>query len=297
MSKLSTINYQSKIPRVLFIVGPTASGKSSLAIRVARELGGEIICADSQTLRRHLNIGTAKPSVQEQTEIPHHMLDVIEPYERFSVAQFKKQAESIIKDCQKRSVLPIVVGGTGLYIDSLYYDYSLPLTKSSERVELEKLSVEQLQAIITQKGYEMPENAANSRHLVGVIARKGQSPQDRKLRKGSVIVGLTRDDESLKKRIAQRIDGMLQAGLIDEISAVSAKFGQPPSKLDAICYPIFYRYISGEIDLIKAKDLFARADWQYARRQRAWFKRNPNIEWFTDEETAYRSLEKQLATA
>ena len=114
------------VPRTLYVVGPTASGKTALAIRLAKLLNGEIVCADSQTVRLEMNIGTAKPEPAEMDGIPHHCLDLVEPYEEFSLFQYQKLASEAIKDVQARGKLPIVVGGTGLYIDALYFDFELP---------------------------------------------------------------------------------------------------------------------------------------------------------------------------
>ncbi len=265
--------------RVLFIVGPTASGKSSLAMDVARDLNGEIVAADSQTVRRRLNIGTAKPTSNDTAEIPHYMLDIIEPYDRYSVAQFQEAARKHIESIQAKGKLPIVVGGTGLYVDSLFYDYALDDSDAERRKELEQKTVEELQKIIIDKKYPMPENKQNPRHLVGIIARAGVVNDNKDPVEGSCIVGIDRDDADLKQRIHDRVDSMLEDGLLDEVQGMLDDFGQPPEKLDAIAYPIFSKYLNGELTLDQAKHKFEQADWQYVRRQRAWFKRNEHIHW------------------
>lgn len=284
--------------KILFVVGPTASGKSALAMELARKFNGEIICADSQTLRRSLDIGTAKPSQQDQLLIKHHLLDIIEPYERFSVSQFKELAETAISDIRIRGKLPIVVGGTGLYINALFFDYHFCVDRSIYDVEmkqkLESMSVEELQEIIEREGYPMPENLYNPRHLIGVILREGQVHSNDKSIPGALIYGLMPKDEVLKQRIAERVDVMFNRGLVEEVKAVIEKYGNPPQKLDAICYPIIKKYLDGEINLDQTKEMFKKADWQYARKQKSWFKRNKNIQWFQDDKSAFEYIKDEI---
>jgi tRNA dimethylallyltransferase len=281
---------------ILFVVGPTASGKSGLAMELARRLNGEIICADSQTLRKRLDIGTAKPSLLDQQEINHHLLDVIEPYERFSVAMFKELAEKAIDDIRSKGKLPIIVGGTGLYIDALFYDFNVTAdSKNSEyKNELEKMSVLELQKIIVDKNYPMPKNENNPRHLVGVILREGQVNENTKPISGSIIIGLMPEDTELKSRIKDRVDSMFSVGLVKEVVGIINEFGEPPEKLDAIGYPIVARLINNEIDLGTAKELFVQAHWQYARRQKSWFKRNKNIVWFKEVNKAFEYILNEI---
>lgn len=263
---------------IVFIVGTTASGKSDAAMKLAERLPIEIVCADSQTVRKELNIGTAKPSIEEQQAVPHHGLDLIEPYERFSVSAFKIYAESAIKDIISRGNIPVVVGGSGLYIDALYYDY--PLQDEQADDDLEEKSVAELQEIINGQGYPMPENNTNPRHLIGVIRRKGVVHDSTTPREGAIITGMRRSEEKLKQRIQTRVSTMVEHGLVSEVVQIISKHGPPPEKFDAIAYPLVTKYLDGEIDMEDLQQQFARADWQYARRQNAWFKRNKNIAWF-----------------
>lgn len=283
--QISNIKYQIS---VVFIVGPTASGKSALAMELARRLNGEIVCADSQTIRRGLDIGTAKPSVEDQNEIKHHMIDIVGPYESFSVNQFKKMALDTIEDIRFRGKIPIVVGGTGLYVDALYFDFDVDeLTDSSDyKNELEQLTVLELQEIITKNNYPMPTNSQNPRHLIGVILRAGKVYENKRPIKGALIYGLMPDDETLKQRINDRVDLMFEHGFVDEVRELIKNYGRPYKKMDAIGYPICMSYLDGEITLDEAKEKFKSRDWQYARRQKSWFKRNPNIKWFQDADSA-----------
>jgi tRNA dimethylallyltransferase len=269
---------------LIFVVGPTASGKSGLAMELAEKLNGEIICADSQTLRKSLDIGTAKPSKLDQQKIKHHLLDVIEPYERYSVAQFKKLAKEAISDIQGRGKLPIIVGGTGLYINALYFDFDVneDSSNSKYKTELEQKSVKELQEIIRESEFVMPENMNNPRHLIGVILREGQVRKDIVPVPNALIYGLMPEDEVLKNRISERVIQMFDNGLIEEVRGLILQYGEPPEKLDAIGYPITARLINGEINEMEARNLFVQAHWQYARRQKSWFKRNKNIKWFQE---------------
>ena len=270
---------------ILFIVGPTASGKSSLAMELARQLGGEIVCADSQTIRRDLDIGTAKPDKSDQTEIRHHMLDIIEPYDNYSVNQFKTDAVRAIGGIQTRNKMPIIVGGTGLYINSLFFDYNVEQSSPANvkyKQKLESMSVDELQKIITEKHYKMPKNKENPRHLIGVIVREGKSNTNTEPIMGARIFGLLPDDETLKNRISERVENMFDDGFVDEVRLLIEKYGRPKAKMDAIGYPIVMRYIDGEISLSQAKQLFETAHWQYVRRQKSWFKTNPHITWLNN---------------
>lgn len=270
----------------IFIVGSTASGKSELAMRLAETLDGELICADSQTVRRGLNIGTAKPSAEDRLRIPHHLLDIIDPYERFSVADFQRLARKARADITGRGKIPIIVGGTGLYIDALYYNYSIKPRDMELRQELEVKSVPQLQQIITDNSWEMPSNASNPRHLIGAIMRGGNNPADLQPSKGACIYGIAHDDEVLKSRIATRAEQMFAGGLVQEVQKLVRDFGRPPHRMDAIGYPIMLRYMDGDIDAEETMRLLARGDWQYARKQKAWFARNQNIVWL-EQSSAY----------
>jgi tRNA dimethylallyltransferase len=279
---------------VLFLVGPTASGKTNLAISLAKMLDGEIVCADSQTLRKDLNIGTAKPTIDEMYGVVHHMIDVIEPYERFSVNQFKSMATEKIRDIQKRGKIPIIVGGSGLYIDALFFDFDLDeQTDNLEyKKKLEALSTRELQEMIIARKYPMPENKENPRHLIGMLLRGGLVNENKRPIDGAVIYGLMPDDETLKSRINLRVEKMFEDGFIDEVKDIVSKYGQPPEKLDAIGYPIGAKYITDELTLERAKENFKSEHWQYARRQRSWFKRNPYIQWFSSGEEAMNTIKK-----
>ena len=296
MMKSSKSHTTHQTPTV-FIVGPTASGKSHAGLVLAQEFNGAIICADSQTVRRKLDIGTAKPSKADQKLIPHYILDAIEPFERYSVAQFKKDAEDALEEINQTAKTAFVVGGTGLYVDALYYEYELDTPQNiALKNKYETYSIKQLQTIIKERGYKLPQNENNPRHLIGLLMREGVSPHNRKPRENSYIYGILPTDAVLRKRINNRIDDMFAHGIIEEVQRITEIYGQAPKNLDAIGYPLIQRYLLGDMTLEETKEKFKRAHWQYARRQKTWFRRNKSIQWFSSAEALVVAARIQLAS-
>lgn len=292
-----SIKSQPSAPKVLFIVGPTASGKSAVGLQVAQRLNGEIVCADSQTIRRKLSIGTAKPNSTERKKVPHHLIDIIEPYDTFNVAQFQLLAKKVIADVQSRGKVPIIVGGTGLYVDALFYDYTIGEHISTKHQDkLDDYTVESLQKMVTEAGYAMPVNSQNKRHLIGVLRRGGKTPEDKRPIPGAYIYGLKLADDELKKRIGFRVDAMFSEGFIDEVKEVIEIYGEPPQQFDAIGYTIAAEVLKGSMSEEEAKQQIVRATWQYARRQKSWFKRNLCIQWFETPDTATEYICKDMAS-
>ncbi|HET9850251.1 MAG TPA: tRNA (adenosine(37)-N6)-dimethylallyltransferase MiaA [Candidatus Saccharimonadales bacterium] len=284
-------------PKLVVIVGPTASGKSQLAMRLAKVFDGEIIAADSRTTYKGMDLGTAKPTRADQKSIKHWGLDLIKPGEQYSAASFKKYAEQVIDDIWARGKLPILVGGTGLYVDGILFDYqfSQPAQKGL-RQELEAMDILQLQKIIRQRKYAMPENSQNKRYLMRTIEREGRNGTRRqKPPAGIVLIGLLPSDSELKKRIAARADKMFAGGVSDEYKKLINIYGrQGVLNTGVIVYRICDQLERAEIDENQARDLFTTADWQYARRQKTWFKRNKFIQWFNNQTAAYTSVSKKL---
>ena len=273
---------QNKPPKPLVaIVGTTASGKSAVAMQIALERDGEIICADSRTVYKGMDIGTAKPSKQDQKIIKHHLLDVVLPDQAFSVADFQKLANQAIDDIHKRGKLPILVGGTGLYVDAVLYNFSLRAPRDpKQRQQLQELSLAQLQAEIEARGLTMPNNPQNPRHLIRTIETGGQTPAKRQLRPNTLIMGFQLPPEALKARISARVDVMLQQGLEQEVRGLAKKFGWQSEAMKGIGYREWQAYFDGKQSLEQTKQQIRDHTWQYARRQRTWFRRNPDIQWF-----------------
>lgn len=271
--------------RLIAIVGPTASGKSELAMRIAREYEAEIVCADSRTIYKGMDIGTAKPSHQDQAEIRHHLLDVLEPNQPFSAAEFKELALAAIQDIQNRGKLPILVGGSGLYVYAVAYDYQFPAgARTDERAELEKLPLPAL----VRRLHELDADAAervdlnNPRRVIRAIETAGQPRTQATLRPDTLIIGLNPSIDKLEQRIAQRTEWMLGNGLIEEAIRLRAQFGNCES-----LNTVGYRETS-------AADINLHTR-QLVKRQITWFKRNPDIEWFEDTLSALPAVREWMA--
>ena len=289
----------SKRPALVAIVGPTASGKSDLAMKVAKKFNGEIICADSRTIYKGMDIGTAKPSRKEQTAVPHWGLDLVEPGQRFSAAQFKKYAEEILKDIQNRGKLPILVGGTGLYIDSIIFDFSFiprPGLGKGKGKELEKMNIGQLQDMIRKLGYPMPKNFQNRRHLINTIERKGKTGSKRgHLPENILLIGLLPSDGVIKQRISKRAEEIFSSGVLDETKKLVGKYGEEKLlKTAGIVYRLCLAVLKDEMSESSAIEKFKILDWQYARRQKTWFKRNRAIKWFSNSDLAFEAVKRAL---
>lgn len=275
---------------LIVIVGPTASGKSDFAMQVARKYGGEIICADSRTVYKGMDIGTAKPSKQDQAEVPHHLLDVVEPNQKFTVADFKRLANMAIKDIWSRGKWPIMVGGSGLYIDSVIFDYEFGKPSDATlRDELNELSVEELQDLCRQKSIELPENYLNKRYLIRAIELGGLVQQSHELRANIIVVGLTSEKETLIKRVAKRANAMLKAGIVGEVRAMSERYGWESEAMKGNIYRVFKGVVMGEKPEQEAIEEFIQSDMRLVKKQLTWFKRNPGIKWGTPKE-----LEQQI---
>lgn len=266
---------------LVVIVGPTASGKSGVAISIAKAVGGEIISADSRTLYKYMDIGTAKPTLSEQDGITHWGLDLIEPGVSFSAADFKKYADEKIAEIRQRGHVPILVGGTGLYVDAVVYDYQFgPAADTELRGKLEKLSLEELYVYCNSHNVSLPENDKNKRYVIRAIERHGatakrrQSPLD-----NTLIVGITTDKNVLRDRIRERSEQLFDRGVVEEASFLGKKYGWDSEAMKGNIYPIIRRLIDKEITIEHAKDMFVTLDWRLAKRQLTWLRRSNFIVW------------------
>lgn len=268
---------------LVVIVGETASGKSKLALELARELNGEIICADSMTVRQGADIGSAKPSEIDQNLVKHHLIDVVRPNEAFTAAQFKLLAQAAIEDIANRGKLPIMVGGTGLYIDSVLYDYQfLPTANLEERERLNQLTNEQLLEEIRDLGLEIGDvDINNNRRLIRIIETEGAQPTKHELRANTLIIGLEPNRDQLKSRIEQRVDAMFAAGLEVEVDDLAKQFGWDCEALKGVGYSQWRDYFLGTQSLKETRNNIVKATQDLAKRQRTWFKRNKSIHWLS----------------
>lgn len=268
---------------LLTIVGTTASGKSALAIELAERFGGEIICADSRTIYRGMDIGTAKPTAAERAQLPHHMLDVVDPDEPFSAAQFKQAANQAIDEIQARGKLPLLVGGTGLYVDAVLYDYQFHTAADPAlRAELNGLSVPELQNRLRAAGIALPENSRNPRHLIRALETGGARAGRGTLRPNTLVIGLDPGQQALKKRVEARVEAMFAGGFLDEARRLGEAYGWEAEALQTPGYKAARNYILGAQSQAECQAEFVRNDLHYAKRQRTWFRRNKSIHWFTN---------------
>ena len=271
-------------PALLVILGETASGKTALALELAEALNGEIICADSWTVYKGFDIGTAKPTPAEQAQVPHHLLDIADPAEGFSAALFQRLAQQAINDVAARGKLPILVGGTGLYIDSVIYNYSfLPAAEPQVRQELNALSLEDLLARAQEQRLDLSTiDTRNKRRVIRLIENKGVLPSKQPLRDNTVLLGIERSLDQLRARIEARLDAMVAAGLVDEVRRLGELYGYDCEPMKAPAYRAFAEYIRGNITLDMAKQRSVLNDLKLAKKQRTWFKRNSSIHWVSD---------------
>jgi tRNA dimethylallyltransferase len=286
---------------LIAIVGPTASGKTALALQIAQRCNGEIICADSRTIYRGMDIGTAKPTEEEQALVPHHLLSQIEPNQPYSAAEFKEAALKAIADIRGRNRLPLLVGGTGLYLNAVLYDYRFPVGPSSAlRRQLQGLPLTDLAARLQQVD---PERAAevdlhNSRRVIRAIETAGQPRLAPKTLPPSIlIIGLNPGLPELEQRIAVRTRQMLIGGLIEEVQALLARFDPVIEPLRTVGYAETIAHLHEEITAVELEAQINLHTRQLAKRQITWFKRNPDINWVETSSQALNLADSFLAKA
>lgn len=283
---------------VVMIAGPTAVGKTKISIELCHRLGGEIVSADSMQIYRHMNIGSAKPSTEEQAGIPHHMIDVADPSIPFTAADYKAAAEQCLEDILSRGKLPILVGGTGLYFDALLFDrdFSGASGDRALRRRLEAIAAEEgndaLHAMLRAQDPEAADriHPNNVRRVVralellettGAATPAFDSAPVPNPRFNFILLGLTDHRQALYERIDQRVDLMFEAGLVDEIIFLkNLGLSDKSQSMQGIGYKEVFRYLDGLATLEETKDLIKQSSRRYAKRQLTWFKRYPTLQWF-----------------
>jgi len=295
--KMSTdIDKITKNLPLVVIVGPTASGKTSLAIEVAEACGGEIICADSRSIYKGADVGTAKPTSDDRKRVVHWGLDLAEPNEYFTVADFKKYANEKIAEIRSRGKVPILVGGTGLYVDAVIFDFNFgPMADMKKRNELNQLSLVELCKYCNKNNISLPENDKNKRYIIRAIERFGEdlSRRDSPI-ENTIIIGLLVDRTVLRNRITARSEQFFNNGVIEEARLLGDKYGWDNEAMKSNIYKLVKLYISGELLLSEMKIKNETMDWHLAKRQMTWQKRNKFIKWMSPEE-AKKYLIFQLA--
>ena len=276
-------------PKVLVIVGPTASGKSAWAVQIAKQYNGEVISADSRQVYKGLDIGTGKITTAEMQGIPHHLLDVASPRRRFSLARYQKLAEKKLAEIVTRGKLPIICGGTGFYIKALVDNIELPEVKPNLtlRKELLKLSTAELAAKLQQLDPERAKNidVHNPRRLMRAIeiaTALGRVPQavSRPPQYNFIQYGITLEPEKLRQNIHERLLARMKQGLVKEVENLRAS-GLSWQRLDdlGLEYRFVSRYLRGKLTEAEMLVQLETAINQYAKRQITWFKRDKRIRW------------------
>lgn len=266
---------------LVVIAGPTASGKSEVAMKLALEYGGEIICADSRTVYKGMDIGTAKPSLEDQRLVQHHLLNVVEPNERFTAADFQKLALQAIKDIRSRGKIPFLVGGTGLYIDSVILDYKFDVNYDPVlREKLERMSLEELYDYCKTNNIKLPENHKNKRYVVRNIERKGAVVRSNMQNiSTSIVVAVATEKDELRNRIVQRTEHIFESGVVKEAKLLGEMYGWNSEAMTGNIYPIIHKVLEDELTIDQAKEKFITQDWRLAKRQMTWLRRNKFIQW------------------
>ena len=235
---------------VIIILGPTGSGKTGISIKIAKTIDGEIISADSRAIYKGMDIGTAKPTVEEMDGVPHYGIDLVEPDERFTVADWKQYTETKIADIKARGKVPIITGGTGLYIDALIYDYH----------------------------FKGPTGAK-----IGDFEQKSCSART-EVKGNFLIIVIKWPTGVLRERLKKRIDAMFSPELYAETEKLVQTYGWGSQAMKSDIYEYAYKYLEGELTLDEAKEQCFYEDWHLAKRQMTWFKRNKQIIWLELEE-------------
>ncbi|MGC5323988.1 tRNA (adenosine(37)-N6)-dimethylallyltransferase MiaA [Brevibacillus sp. SYSU BS000544] len=283
--------------KLVVIVGPTAVGKTALSLELAQEFSGEIISGDSMQVYRHMDIGTAKATPEERALVPHHLIDIIDPKEDYSVAIFQEMAKNLITDINSKNRLPFIVGGTGLYIQSVTHSYQF--SEADHDLELR----DQLQRMADTEGVEVlhqrlrdidpitadrlhPNDVKRVIRAIEIYQLTGRTMADFQHRAefspyDIVMIGLTMEREKIYQRINQRVDLMIEAGLVEEVrSLLDAGYNPSLTSMQGLGYKELIPYLYGESSLEQAVNEIKKRTRHFAKRQLSWFNRIPEVQWF-----------------
>ncbi|MBM7624118.1 tRNA (adenosine(37)-N6)-dimethylallyltransferase MiaA [Sporohalobacter salinus] len=291
------------------IIGPTAVGKTELSLALAKELNAEIISGDSMQVYKEMDIGTAKPTVEERQNIPHHMIDILTPEEDFSVADFQKRVDELIPDIVERNRLPMLVGGTGLYIKALIQGFLFPEMETDWelRERLEKEAEKHGTEYVHNKLKEIDPTLADKLHPndlrrvirgIEVYKQTGKTStyfrekaKERPPRYQAVKIGLRRDRDELYSRINRRVDLMIDNGLVKEVKELyEAGYERGLTSMQGLGYKELLGYFEGEYDLEEAIRLIKRDTRHFAKKQLTWFRKDDKINWFDVGEYEFEKL-------
>ena len=294
--------------KVIVICGPTASGKTALSIELAKQINGEIVSCDSMQIYKDMNIGTAKPTLEEMQEIKHYLIGYVSPEERYSVADYKKDAKRAIKEIIEKGKMPIVVGGTGLYLDSLIYEIEYQDIKLDEayRNQLEKEVQEKgLEALYERAKMIDPKaiekiSATDKKRILRILeiyhaTGKTKTEQEIESRKKEVeydykVYALNWDREKLYDRINKRVDIMIEQGLIQEVEEILQKYQKFPTAMQGLGYKEVVDYLNGIYTKEEMVEKIKMETRRYAKRQLTWFRKNKQTIWLDAEDTIQKNI-------
>jgi tRNA dimethylallyltransferase len=283
--------------KLLVIIGPTAVGKTKLSIELAKKYNGEVISGDSMQIYRDMDIGTAKIKIEEMEGVPHHLLDIKEPDESFSVAEFQQLVRTKINEIALKGKLPIIVGGTGLYIQSVIYDYQFSEASADDafRMELEEQAKvigndalhEELTRLDPVSAAQIHPNnvrrvirALEIFHCTGKMMSEYQKEQEPDLLYQTALIGLTMEREKLYERINHRVEMMMDEGLLDEVRRLYNSGLRDCQSIQAIGYKEVYEFFEGKVSLEDAARNLKQNSRRYAKRQLTWFRNKMDVQWF-----------------
>ncbi len=293
-------------PKLIAVVGPTASGKTALAIGLARRFNSEIISADARQIYRGMDIGTAKPTAAERAAIPHHLIDIRDPDEEYTVADYQRDAFAVIDDVIARGKTPFLVGGTGLYVRAVAKHLDIPRTAADPelRAKIEVdiarngLAATFARLVALDPDAEGVVDPKNPRRVVRAleVALSTDEPftaqrRTREPRYDTLTIGRNPPPDVLRARIERRTDGMIAAGFADEVAALLKKYSPSTPAFNAIGYREMIAYLNGTMTLGEAVAAIKMDTWHYAKRQLTWFKKDRSIEWINGVKNAAEAIE------
>ncbi len=295
-------------PKVIVIGGPTASGKTALSIALAKRIGAEIVSADSMQIYQQMNIGTAKPTEGEKQHIKHYMLDKIKPNERYSVADYKREAKVAIKEILAKGKMPIVVGGTGLYIDALIYEIEYPeiLIDLAYRKELEQFAQKEGLQVLYERAKKIDAQAmekisSNDQkrilrvleiyHQTGKTKTQLEEQSRREPEFDYRMFAIDMNRQILYQRINQRVEEMLAKGLIQEVQEIYEQYQEFPTSMQALGYKEVVEYLQGKINKEEMIEKIKRESRRYAKRQLTWFRKNKETKWLNGEDSIEHNID------
>jgi tRNA dimethylallyltransferase len=295
--------------KVIVICGPTASGKTALSIELAKQINGEIVSADSMQIYKDMDIGTAKPTKEEMQGIKHYLIDFVSPDERYSVADYKQDAKKAIREILKKGKVPIIVGGTGLYIDSLIYEIEYPNIEFDEKYreklekEVEEKGLEELYERAKEVDVEATKKISKNdkKRILRILeiyhaTGKNKTEQEIESRKKEVefdykVYALNWDREKLYERINKRVDIMIEQGLIEEVKNVYEKYNEFPTAMQGLGYKEVVEYLENKTTKEEMVEKIKQETRRYAKRQMTWFRKNKQTIWLNAEDEIQKNIQ------